>query len=80
MPRWGSGLTLSLAERGLRDPCGQIDDLAPGLLKQVAEKTVERIVCKMGIMTIALASGTVGPGDIIRVEPSEGPRIPLERV
>lgn len=65
---------------GLRNPCGQIDDFAPGLLKHLAIKTDGGIVRKAGIMTIVQTGGTAGPGDQIRIEVPRGPHIPLERV
>ena len=65
---------------GLRNPCSQIEAFMPGLLKHVAIKTNRGIVRKAGIMTIALESGTVFPGDAIRVDQPEGSHIPLERV
>ena len=65
---------------GLRNPCGQIDTFARGLLKEVAIKTADGIVRKAGIMTIAEAGGVVEPGDAIEVVSPDGPHIPLERV
>jgi len=65
---------------GLRNPCGQIDTFAPGLLKHVAIKTDQGIVRKAGIMTIAVSGGTVRQGDEIVVEEPGGPHIPLELV
>ncbi|WP_298465560.1 MOSC domain-containing protein [uncultured Erythrobacter sp.] len=65
---------------GLRNPCGQIDDFAPGLLKHVVNKTDQGIVRKAGIMTVAVSSGMVRPGDPITVESLSGLHIPLERV
>ncbi|MEM7779823.1 MAG: MOSC domain-containing protein [Pseudomonadota bacterium] len=65
---------------GLRNPCGQIDNFAPGLLKHVALKTPAGIVRKAGIMGITLAGGEVRAGDAIRVEAPPGPYLALERV
>ena len=74
------GEDVVLRVTGLRNPCGQIEAFAPGLLKEVALKTPHGVVRKAGIMCVALESGTVKPGDAIRVVPSKGPHIPLERV
>ena len=74
------GVSAVLQVTGLRNPCGQIEAFAPGLLKQVAIKTPGGIVRKAGIMCIALSSGVVRPGDPIVVEPPQGPFVPLERV
>lgn len=76
--RIGDDAVLSVT--GLRNPCHQIDTFAAGLLKEVAVKTEGRVVRKAGIMTVALKSGVVRPGDIIRVESPDGPFIPLDRV
>lgn len=65
---------------GLRNPCAQIEALAPGLLKHVAVRTPNGIVRKAGIMCVALAGGTVKPGDPIVVEPPSAPHLPLKRV
>lgn len=65
---------------GLRNPCAQIEAFAPGLLKHVAVKTPQGLVRKAGIMCVAISTGEVRPGDVIVVEPPEGPHIPLERV
>ena len=74
------GEDVVLKVTGLRNPCGQIEAFAPGLLKEVALKTPNGIERKAGIMTIAVAGGEVRAGDHIVVEPAEGPHIPLERV
>lgn len=76
--RIGDDVTLSVT--GLRNPCHQIDDFALGLLKHVARKQGDQIIRKAGIMTVALHGGIIRPGDPIRIEPPEGPFIPLERV
>lgn len=76
--RIGSEVVLTVT--GLRNPCHQIGDFAPGLLKEVAVKTDQGIVRKSGIMTVVTRGGTVRAGDPIVVERPEGPHIPLERV
>lgn len=66
---------------GLRNPCAQIDDFRPGLLKAVLDRAPDgSLIRKSGIMGIVLASGTVRPGDTIRVERPPEPHQPLERV
>ena len=74
------GQSAVLRVTGLRNPCGQIEAFAPGLLKQVAVKTDQGLVRKAGIMCVAIESGEVTPGDAIVVEPPEGEHIALERV
>ncbi len=74
------GTSAVLRVTGLRNPCGQIDAFAPGLLKHVAIKTDQGIVRKAGIMTVAVSSGTIRPGDDIAIVKADGPHIALERV
>lgn len=76
--RIGESAVLSVT--GLRNPCVQIDQFAPGLLNELALKENGAIKRKAGIMCIALSTGTVTPGDRISVFHPEGPHIPLERV
>jgi MOSC domain-containing protein YiiM len=65
---------------GLRNPCGQLNKVAPGLLDAVLDRDDEgSLVRKAGIMGIVLVGGEVRPGDPVRVElPLE--RLPLEPV
>ncbi|UOE53395.1 MOSC domain-containing protein [Bacillus sp. CMF12] len=66
---------------GLRNPCAQIDQFQPGLLKAVVEKDEDgNLIRKAGIMGIVLNSGEVKPGDEIRVEFPPKPFKKLERV
>jgi MOSC domain-containing protein YiiM len=66
---------------GLRNPCNQINDFQPGLLKSVLDKDEQgHLVRKAGIMGIVLRSGPVKPGDAIRVDLPEQPHLPLDRV
>lgn len=62
---------------GLRNPCHQIDSFQKGLLHATLDKTGPTLVRKTGIMSVVLAGGDVRPGDVIRVEPPEGPHRPL---
>lgn len=67
-----------LTVTGLRNPCAQINDYQPGLLKQVlrrgADGSVERLA---GVMSIVSRGGIVRPGDPITVELPPEPRLPL---
>ncbi len=66
---------------GLRNPCGQIDGLHDGLLKQVVGRDAAgNVVRKAGIMSVVLIGGVVRPGDSIKVEPPVGPHRPLDVV
>src|SRR6266850_1039743 len=58
---------------GLRNPCGQLDGVAAGLMQATLARDPEgKLVRKAGVMGIVLAEGWVRVGDAIGVElPSE---------
>lgn len=66
---------------GLRNPCRQINDFRPGLLKQVlhpgSDGTVERLT---GVMGIVARSGTISPGDRIATQLPPEPWFALSTV
>ena len=70
-----------LTVTGLRNPCRQIDDFQPGLLKQVVHRredgSIERLA---GVMSIVSRGGLVRPGDAIEVELPPEPHFPLTAV
>jgi MOSC domain-containing protein YiiM len=54
---------------GLRNPCAQLDGIAPGLMKATLARDADGgLVRKAGIMGVVLAGGEVRPGDAIEVE------------
>jgi MOSC domain-containing protein YiiM len=66
---------------GLRNPCIQLEQMMPGLMKAVLDRDIEgRLVRKAGVMAVVLTGGTVRTGDRIKVELPDGPPIPLEPV
>jgi MOSC domain-containing protein YiiM len=66
---------------GLRNPCDQIEQFQPGMLKAVLGKGPNgETVRKAGVMGIVLRSGDVRASDPIRVELPQEPHRPLERV
>lgn len=66
---------------GLRNPCSQLDDFRPGLMAAVLGRDeTGKLIRKVGIMGIVLASGRVRPGDAIAVELPLPPHEPLDRV
>ena len=66
---------------GLRNPCGQLNGFAEGLLEATIERDPQRgVIRRAGVMGIVLAGGDVAPGDQITVELPEGRQLPLERV
>ena len=66
---------------GLRNPCSQIDDFQPGLLKAVLGRDAAGgLIRKAGVMGIVLRDGVVRPGDSIAIQLPCAPYRPLERV
>ena len=66
---------------GLRNPCGQLNSVRPGLLAATRIEAADgRVVRKAGVMCVVLSGGCVAPGDAIRVAPPEGPPEPLDVV
>lgn len=75
------GATAVIEVTGLRNPCSQIDDFMPGLLKKVAYHGVDgSLVRKSGIMGVVETGGDIGPDDFIKVQLPFGTHEPLERV
>lgn len=66
---------------GLRNPCQQINNARPGLLKQVLRRDADGTVHRLaGVMGIVSRAGTVRAGDPITVEMPSEPRLPLTPV
>jgi hypothetical protein len=66
---------------GLRNPCGQLDRIRPGLMAATLERDEHgRLIRKAGIMAVVVAGGWVCPGDTIRVELPAPPHPPLAPV
>ena len=66
---------------GLRNPCTQLDGLAPGLMAAcVGRGPAGEPVRKAGVMAVVLRGGDVQAGDPIVVEPPAGPFEPLKAV
>ncbi len=75
------GETATVEVTGLRNPCAQLDGIAPGLMAATLDRDEEgNLVRKAGIMGIVLTGGEVRPGDSIRVELPPEPHHPLEPV
>jgi MOSC domain-containing protein YiiM len=62
---------------GLRNPCKQIENFQPGLLKEVAVQTPDGLVRKGGVMAIVLKGGIVKPNDFIEITLPPIPHQPL---
>ena len=66
---------------GLRNPCDQLDEIAPGLMKAVLDRDADgQLVRKSGVMGVVLQDGEVRPGDPIEVELPAEPHVPLSPV
>src|ERR1700733_389686 len=66
---------------GLRNPCYQLNQLQPGLMKATLDRDAEgNLVRKAGIMGIVLSGGEIRPSDAIEVELPPEPHRRLEAV
>ncbi len=81
------GARLRLGERavveltGLRNPCSQLDGIAPGLMKATLDRGADgELVRKAGVMAVVIQGGDVGAGDPLAVELPSGDAPPLEPV
>ncbi len=75
------GDTASVEVTGLRNPCAQLDGIAPGLMAATLDRDDEgNLVRKAGVMGIVLNGGEVRPGDVIKVELPSAPHRPLQPV
>ena len=63
---------------GLRNPCTQLDGIAPGLMQAVLGRDRQgNLIRKCGIMGVVRAGGTIRAGNAIRVEMPVGAKEPL---
>ena len=70
-----------VALTGLRNPCGQIDGLTPGLLAEVRRRSEDgEVVRRAGVMAVVVRSGVVAAGDEIGVSLPPGPHDALAPV
>lgn len=66
---------------GLRNPCLQLNGIAPGLMNAVLDRDADgNLVRKAGVMGVVIAGGEVTPGDSVRVELPAGSHSPLQPV
>jgi len=66
---------------GLRNPCGQLNGVRPGLLAATRiDDGRGGVIRKAGIMCVVLEGGEAVPGDAIVAEPPGGPHAPLDVV
>jgi MOSC domain-containing protein YiiM len=75
------GETAVVEVTGLRNPCGQLDGIQPGLMAATLGRDEHgNLIRKAGIMGIVRVGGEVRPGDMIRVELPPEPYRALDRV
>ena len=75
------GDTATVEVTGLRNPCAQLNGIAPGLMAATLDHDEEgNLVRKAGVMGVVVSGGEVRPGDAIRVELPPAPHRPLEPV
>ena len=66
---------------GLRNPCLQLNGIAPGLMNAVLDRDADgNLVRKAGVMGVVIAGGEVTQGDSVRVELPAGSHSPLQPV
>lgn len=72
--------SVELTLTGLRNPCAQINALAPGLMKRLTPRVNGEVRFLAGVMTTVAAGGPVSASDSITVELPPGPLTSLQRV
>lgn len=66
---------------GLRNPCVQLDQFQPGLMKALLGKNEDgSLIRKSGVMGIVIEGGEVKPGDAIAVHQPSEPHRKMDRV
>jgi MOSC domain-containing protein YiiM len=66
---------------GLRNPCRQLDDFAPGLMAAMVARAPDgRLLRKAGVMAVVRRGGLVRPGDAIGITWPRAPHVALEKV
>lgn len=75
------GPTAVVTLTGLRNPCRQIENFRPGLLKLVVSVDGRGHVRRLaGVMGVVSRTGTVRPGDRVGVDLPPAPHHPMTRV
>ncbi|MBX3284134.1 MAG: MOSC domain-containing protein [Actinobacteria bacterium] len=77
--RLGSDAVVELT--GLRNPCGQLNGIAPGLQATVLDRDADgELIRQGGVMSVVLEGGQVRPGDPITITLPDRPHQPLRPV
>lgn len=72
------GATAVICLTGLRNPCVQLDSIAPGLMAATVSRDSDGgLVRRAGVMGVVVCDGDVVPGDLISVEMPSGALVPL---
>lgn len=75
------GASVIVQITGLRNPCNQINGLAPGMMQAVLGRDADdKLIRKSGVMGVVIQSGDVAPGDPIAIELPSLPYRALEPV
>lgn len=75
------GESAAVRVTGLRNPCAQLDALAPGLMKATLGRDADGgLVRKAGVMAVVVAGGAVRAGDAVTVVLPPAPYRALEPV
>ena len=63
---------------GLRNPCAQLDEIQPGLMKATLDRDAEgNLIRKAGVMAIVITGGVIRPDDPVEVMLPAEPHSPL---
>jgi MOSC domain-containing protein YiiM len=66
---------------GLRNPCAQIDGIAPGLMDAcLARDSNGKLIRKTGMFSIVVVGGVVRAGDAIKLEMPVGEQVRMQPV
>lgn len=75
------GQDVILEVTGLRNPCHQINGVAPGLMDAVLDRAPDgSLIRKCGVMAIVIAGGEVSTGDTVSLDRMPDQHIPLDVV
>jgi len=67
--------------KGLRNPCKQLDEIQPGLMKAMLDRDADgEVVRRAGVMAVVVCGGEVRAGDAIAVQLPPEPHRALEPV
>lgn len=77
--RLGQDVTLEVT--GLRNPCHQINRVAPGLMDAVLDRGPDgSLIRKCGVMAIVITGGLVSTGDTVSLDRMPDQHVPLDVV